>query len=293
VELFHLECFVALSEELHFGRAAARLHIGTSALSKRVGDLERRLGVRLFERTSRDVRLTPAGETLLGQARRTLAEAGVLRSMAADAAAGAIGGIRAAYSPGTGELMTALISELRRRAPGVVVHPVQMISVRVASAVRSNAVAVGIGRVPPGPGISTMVLSASPINAVAMPATHPLASRPEIHPADLADATLIGPSRSVGGAGNNVPSAAFREAEVTSEGELFDLVSSGFGLLVTTEGIARRNPRHDIVVRPLAGLGVTAQELLMWRPENDSPILRAIREVAEQIGPELAKGAAG
>ena len=123
MELVHLECFVTLADELHFGRAAARLHVGTSALSKRISELERRLGVRLFDRTSRDVRLTPEGETLLGQAQVALADIGVLRTMAADAAAGAIGGIRAAYSPGTGETMTgAVITAVRERLDRVRSH---------------------------------------------------------------------------------------------------------------------------------------------------------------------------
>src|ERR1700728_782055 len=85
LELVHLECFVTLADELHFGRAAARLHVGTSALSKRIGELERRLGVRLFDRTSRGVRLTPAGESLLGQAQLALTEVAVLRTIAAGA----------------------------------------------------------------------------------------------------------------------------------------------------------------------------------------------------------------
>lgn len=151
MERIHLECFVTLAEELHFGRAAARLHVGASALSKRITELERRLDVRLFDRTSREVHLTPAGQALVGQAQRALAELAVLRSMAADAAAGAIGDIRAAYSPGTGELMTVLTRQVRERAPHVVVHAEQMISLKVANAVRSRTATVGIARVPRGP----------------------------------------------------------------------------------------------------------------------------------------------
>jgi DNA-binding transcriptional LysR family regulator len=289
VELVHLECFVTLADELHFGRAAARLHVGTSALSKRISELERRLGVRLFDRTSRDVRLTPEGETLLGQAQVALADIVVLRTMAADAAAGAIGGIRAAYSPGTGETMTVLARELRERSPGAVVHAEQMLSLRVAAAVRSRAVGIGIARIPPGPGLATMVLAESRRNLVAMPVSHPLAERHHLYPADLANETLIEPSRSVGGEGSEIPSAHEREAEVSSEGELFDLVSSGLGILVTTDGVIRRNPRQDIVTRPLEGSAGWSREFLLWRLDDDSPIRRRVCEIAEQIGPELAR----
>src|SRR5215204_5572218 len=109
MELVHLICFDALADELHFGRAATRLHMGAPALSKRLAEFERELGVRLFDRTSRSVRLTAAGEVLLEQTRRALGEVGLLRAMAADAAGGAIGGTRGAYSAGTGEYMTVLI----------------------------------------------------------------------------------------------------------------------------------------------------------------------------------------
>jgi DNA-binding transcriptional LysR family regulator len=292
MELLQLECFVVLAEELHFGRTAARLHVGTSGLSKRIGELEQRLGVRLFDRTSREVRLTAAGEALLPQVLRTLAEAAALQAMAADAAAGAIGSVRAAYSPGTGELMTLLAGEVRRRTTNVVVHHEQMLSLRITTAVSSGVVAVGLGRVPPGPGMATMVLAESPLNRIAMPATHPLAGRGALRPADLANETFLGPSRAVVGVSGSGPSAHFREADVTSEGELFDLVSSGFGLFLTTEGIVRRNPRRDLVVLPVVGLHATAKEILMWRADDNSPALRTVLEVAEEIRPRLSELAA-
>jgi len=288
MERIHLECFVTLAEDLHYGRAAARLHVGTSALSKRITELERRLGVRLFDRSSREVRLTPAGTALVAQAQRALDELGALRRMAADAAAGAIGDIRAAYSPGNGEMMTVLTRQLRARAPHVVVHPEQMISLKVATAVRARTATVGIARIPPGPGLATMVLAESPVNVVAMPAWHPLAGRASLHPGDFAEETLLGPSRSIGGGGTALLPAHFREAEVSSEGELLDLVAAGFGLLITTEGVVRRNPRHDIVIRQLEGDNVWSRDLLVWRLDDDTPIRRAICEIAEEIRPELA-----
>ena len=69
-----LRYFVAVAEELHFGRAAARLHVAQPGLSQQIKVLERLVGMRLLERTSRQVRLTPAGDALLAESRRLLAE---------------------------------------------------------------------------------------------------------------------------------------------------------------------------------------------------------------------------
>jgi len=289
LELIDLECFTTLAQELHFGRTATRLQLGTPSVSKHIADLERRLGVRLFDRTSRDVRLTPAGECLLPPAQRALAEVSVLRAMAADAAAGVIGGIRAAYSPGTGEIMTVLAHELTRRSPGVAVHPVQMISVRVAAAVRSGAAEVGIARVRPERDLLTMVLTELPQNAVALPVNHPLAGREELWPADLACETFLGPSFAIVGSHRQALTGHFREVDITTEGELYDLVSSGFGLLLTTEDGARRNPRHDVVIRRLAGAHSIERTFLIWRADNDSAVLRSFVGVAKEIRPRLTR----
>lgn len=133
-----------------------------------------------------------------------------------------------------------------------------------------------------------MVLAESPLNTVVLPASHPLADRQVLRPEDLIEETLIGPARSLGGSGSSGMNTRFREAEVTTESELFDLVSSGYGLLVTTEGNVRRNPRHDIVVRLLEGDLGWSRDLLMWRIDDDTPIRRAICDIAEEVRPELA-----
>src|SRR6185369_6929512 len=93
--LTHLRCFVAVAEERHFGRAAARLHLTQPALSRTIARLEKALGARLFERNSRAVRLSGAGELLLADAERLVEGADRFLGLAAQASRGEVGTLRA------------------------------------------------------------------------------------------------------------------------------------------------------------------------------------------------------
>ncbi|RSS43760.1 LysR substrate-binding domain-containing protein [Streptomyces sp. WAC08241] len=121
MELRHLRYFVAVAEERHFGRAAARLHVTQSTLSAQVQGLEREVGGPLFARTSRRVELTEAGELLLPEARRALAQAGRALSVARQSVSGEVGRIRVGFS-GVAALHGVLAADLhrfRRAHPGV------------------------------------------------------------------------------------------------------------------------------------------------------------------------------
>jgi DNA-binding transcriptional LysR family regulator len=107
----HLECFVAVAEESHFGRAAARLGMAQPPLSQRIQRLERHLGVRLFERTSRQVALTEPGALLLAEAREVLARSEAFMATARRIRDGETGLLRAALPPDlSGETVAALLA---------------------------------------------------------------------------------------------------------------------------------------------------------------------------------------
>jgi DNA-binding transcriptional LysR family regulator len=118
--LTHLRCFVAVAEERHFGRAATRLHVTQPALSRTISRLERTLGARLFDRTSRAVRLSGVGELLLPDAERLVGDADRLMALAAQAARGEIGTIRAGMPLGLpAETVAALTRTFREHHPAV------------------------------------------------------------------------------------------------------------------------------------------------------------------------------
>jgi DNA-binding transcriptional LysR family regulator len=110
--LRHLRYFVAVAEELHFGRAAARLHIGQSPLSQRIKALEAALGVELLVRTTRRVELTPAGALLLEEARAVVERVERLESVVAQVRSGASGALRLGVSP---DLPAAVVAEFAAR----------------------------------------------------------------------------------------------------------------------------------------------------------------------------------
>ncbi len=111
-----VQCFVTLAEELHFGRAAEALYVGQPAFSRSIQQLERRLGRRLFTRSTRTVALTPAGAALLPPARELLAS---LRA-ATDELAAARGTLRVAHAPGS-DTLAILLDRFARRHPQLTV----------------------------------------------------------------------------------------------------------------------------------------------------------------------------
>ena len=97
MELRHLRYFVAVAEELHFRRAAERLHVAQPAVSEQIRKLEAELGVQLFNRTQRSVSLTPSGQAMLGEARRVLRQADVAQMAARNATEDAKSRLRIGY----------------------------------------------------------------------------------------------------------------------------------------------------------------------------------------------------
>jgi DNA-binding transcriptional LysR family regulator len=148
-ELRHLRYFVAVAEELNFSRAAERLHMAQPPLSAAIRQLERELGVALFTRTSREVRLTDAGRTFLDGARRTLAEADRAAHEARRAGAGELGRVRIGYSWSVRfETLPAIGRQLRASHPDIDLLTQEMWNARMPTALADGTIDVAIALCP-------------------------------------------------------------------------------------------------------------------------------------------------
>ncbi len=176
MELRQLRYFVTVAEELHFGRAAERLRIVQPAVSQQVGRLERELGVRLFDRTSRRVRLTADGMRMLDEARSVLAAADNATAVAAGLSGRLADVIRVGTAPGLDRRLRHALDTLRRDEPGLTIEIDYRPTADQLEALRRGTLDLCLVRgVPSSPGLDTIELWRTPIH-VALPAGHPAAA---------------------------------------------------------------------------------------------------------------------
>jgi len=178
VEVRQLRYFVAVAEELHFGRAAERLGIVQPAVSQQIGRLERELGVRLLDRTPRRVALTGDGTRLLAEARAALAAVDRVSEVAGQLASGRSGLFRLGTSPGLGERLLRGVAALRSSAPDLQLRLVDGTAPGHARAVRRGELDAALvrGEVEV-PGVRAIPLWAEELSVV-LPRSHPAAGAP-------------------------------------------------------------------------------------------------------------------
>ena len=191
-ELRHLRAFVAVAQELNFTRAAERLHLGQQAVSKTVRQLERELGVTLLERTTREVRLTPAGTALLDGAARALDAADAAFARAREVGSGTSGTVRVGVSPAVGPAEREEAAQaLRAGAPGLSVSFRDVRPAEVGAALRSGDVELVLARMAlEADGIATAALRPTPADLL-VPSSHGLAGREAVALSELDGARVM------------------------------------------------------------------------------------------------------
>ncbi|EHK84167.1 LysR substrate-binding domain-containing protein [Saccharomonospora azurea] len=283
MELRHLRYFLAVAQTCHFGRAAEQLHIAQPALSQAIRQLEAELGAPLFTRTTRQVRLTAAGEFFVGEAQRLLGGLDDSVRAVRRIADGRLGVVRMAFT-GTAAFshLPSIARTVKRELPGVAleVHA-DLLTPAQCDGLREGQFDLGILRPPAqGEGIELRTVEVEPL-ILAVPADHRLAVEPIVSMSDLRAEDVIGYASADSTVNDAVlrscRAAGFsprRELQASGTGVLLALVAGGLGVGVVPAS-ARALPLADVVFRDL--LDAEPVELaLAWRHGDDSPLVRSV-----------------
>ncbi|MFJ9692833.1 LysR family transcriptional regulator [Kitasatospora sp. NPDC101183] len=288
MDRIELEAFVAVAEELHFGRAAARLHRGQPTVSEAVRRLEGGLGGRLFHRTSRRVSLTDLGEALLPDAHAALAQLRRFqqRGRALAAGEGASTTLVVAHAEYTCyHLLLRCLPRLRERFPDVTIVPEPMPTTAQLTAVRTESIGLGIGWATDGiTGVRARVLSTERFMAL-VPEAHPLAERAELSACELSASDLLTWPHQINSGLCDRLLAAFRIGGadlriIRTAGSVHDIaahVAAGTGIGITVESALDHRPPGLRVV-PLTGPSTTADQVILTPPEP-SETAAALRDL--------------
>ncbi len=286
--------FVVLAEELHFGRAAARLHMTQPPLTQAIAQLEAVLGVRVFDRSRRHVALSPAGEALLPEARELLARAQRLPGVAQAAAAGEVGRLRLAFvSPVGFELLPHWVRGFRAHSPGVALDLIEATGDVQLAALERGEIDAGVLLHSPGfvpASLASLPVAEEPL-VLAIPAAHPLASTRRLSaPQVLGQPLVLFPRRilpSIFDALFALYHAHGQSPQVAQEAiqmqTIVNLVAAGIGVAWVPRSVTRFE-RSGVVYREWAQAGVPRCETrLVWAQGEPRPALaRFVGFVREQ-----------
>lgn len=290
MDLRHFRYFVAVAEELHFGRAADHVHVSQPALSRQIRDLEDELGLRLFERDRRRVALTAAGAVFVDEVRRVLGQVDRAVEIARRAARGEHGSLQIGYVPAVVYSgLPEIVRAFRRRLPNVEVQLHEMNPARQIVALLAARVDVGFLRGPiHEPALAAETVLEESLVA-ALPSGHPLSGRKRLGLAMLAGEPFVLQARSRGPGFHDqilaICHAAGFSPRVVQEGSQTDavsLVASGAGVAIVPTSL-RLMRRAGVVYRPLREHPMT-HLAMVWRKVAPSPVLREFLEEVRRLG---------
>ncbi|MGW3868282.1 LysR family transcriptional regulator [Streptomyces sp. NPDC005055] len=294
MELRHLSAFIAVAEELHFGRAAKRLQMAQPPLSQQIRQLEKELGVQLFERNTRSVRLTSAGESFLQPVRTVLDDLDTAVRAARAAGRGEYGRVTIGFAGASShETLPLLTRAVRAAHPALeLVMKGQTYADVALAGVADGSLDLGFVRLPvTRPGVQYRVIDEEEL-VCALPSDHPFARLERVPIEVLAQEPFVSfPANT----GSTVRDATVRACEaagfnprVVQEAPdsytILALVAAGVGVTLTVTS-CQHIQQNGLVYRPLAGPPIRLQAALAWRTDNPSAALRAVLAVAESALP--------
>ncbi|GAA3688133.1 LysR family transcriptional regulator [Nonomuraea antimicrobica] len=295
MELRQLRYFVTLAEELHFGRAAAREHIVQSALSQQIQRLERELGVRLLDRSTHHVDLTPAGAAFLVEARQILDHVG-RAGQAARNAGTPTPTLRAGIIDAGYDTMPQILRELQQTHPDITIHQVEAGTPEQYRQLADGRLDIAIGHASQAPaGVTSKLIRLDPLG-VLVPEDHPLAELGDVPVAALSDELLLLGEESQTPELNQFVvtlcrSAGFAptvyEGTVQSSRAAADLVLERRCVHCVPSSFRTSN-RPGTTWRPLIEPVTHHPWSLLWYETNPSPHIAAVidsaRHLAERLG---------
>lgn len=288
MELRHLRYFLAVAEELHFNRAAQRLHIQQPPLSQQIRQLEKELGVDLFIRTTRNVRLTEAGRTFMEHAYGVIEAVEDAGEAAVLAARGLTGKLRVGFTGSATYALLPLIAEtFRKTYPNAVLEAEgELVTSAQVTGLLSRQLDVAFGRlIFPTPELESRVVRREHL-IVVLPAGHSLAAHESISISDLADQQFVTLPGRWGSTTYELTIQACADAgfspqirqEVSQTATLIGLVAAGFGVALVPESCRHINVT-GAVYRPIAGAAPRSDVVMAWRADNELPLLRQFLEL--------------
>ena len=288
LDLGQVRCFVAAATELNFRRAAALLNMTQPPLSRQIQLLEDHLGVQLFERVGRTVKLTPAGSAFLADATRLLDLSEQAESTVKRASKGKTGRVRVGFTGAAGyELVPGLLVTAARVLPEIEIILFELGSAAQIDAFAANTIDLGFMRpLPSRQSLGSALVEEEPM-IIALPSDHPLCRFDQIAIRQLDRQSFVMPSPTHGKYFYNRIAEVFGPHRITPHivqyidqtPTIVSLVRAGLGLSIVPAS-ARRFHFDKVSFRPIAEATPPAEMSMVWRADHGHPTVTAFREMA-------------
>ena len=288
LDLRKLRYFLTVAEELHFGRAAIRLHLAQPPLTRQISALEAELGFKLFDRTSRTVTLTAQGRAFLPYARGVLEQVELAQIIAGKLAAGTAGQLALGYasSIALSDLFSQAIQAFAQRFPDVQLTLVEGASGSLGAQVADGRLDIGLSRLlPQGEGVQALSLGEERLVA-AISSDSPLANQPQISLAQLSAYPLILFAPDYGsGLNQSIEQLYRRHGQPLRPGPTGRQITSIIALVAAGQGVAlvpactQSLMNKGVMYRPLVEVDACASLLVLTPTETRSVLVDAFLDV--------------
>jgi DNA-binding transcriptional LysR family regulator len=276
----HLRYFIEVAKSLHVRRAAEQLHIAQPALTQNIHQLESELGVELFHRESRRLRLTEAGQIFLAEAEQSLRQFEHAQKAAQRAARGEVGSLVLGFQSTAGlSVVPNLLQKFCTEFPDVEVTLIESGSSAQKRALRSGEIDIGLVYALPDAGFAFRELEPESL-VIALPEDHPLAAKDSIAIAEVAQEVFILPSNSAAEVLHHALMAECADAgfqpkrvqEITTLQTALGLVSARFGVSILPASV-QVLMRRGVILRPIRDNRIQVGLTFLWMKDNLSSVL--------------------